>query len=125
MNITATVFALICAFAAGINSCILSIQSLFQIQREWMAAMSFVFCLLVLFGGPVAAADGAIWSYGVGGGLVCAFIAFLCYHHQKRIGESKKRAERLGELCPNGKWDATNTFHQALSVCLNPSLVTL
>ncbi|PJF19556.1 hypothetical protein PSACC_00628, partial [Paramicrosporidium saccamoebae] len=76
MNITATVFAIIAAFAAGLATAIVSIETLWE-RQGWLPGIKFVLGLVVLFSGLVAAANAAGWAFAVGGVLVLAALVIL------------------------------------------------
>ncbi|PJF18059.1 hypothetical protein PSACC_02139 [Paramicrosporidium saccamoebae] len=62
MQTIATVFTIMGAIAAGLLLCLEGLKELVG-HHKWLNALKFMLCLVVLFGGPVAAADAAVWSY--------------------------------------------------------------
>jgi lysylphosphatidylglycerol synthetase-like protein (DUF2156 family) len=88
-----TVSIVTAAIVAGLLICLQGLKDIIGHHR-WLSTIKFILCLLVLFGGPVAAADSAFWVYIVGGVLVCAAVGLLCFrveykrHQQKRAGKS-------------------------------------
>ncbi|PJF18974.1 hypothetical protein PSACC_01209 [Paramicrosporidium saccamoebae] len=105
MNVIAIVFALICACATGLGALIAGVVSV-QERGGWLSILGFMSCLVVLFCGPVAATDGALWSFGIGAALVLVALGALwgcltCKHRQQTQLDGM-----LKEMHPEGSWDA-------------------
>jgi hypothetical protein len=94
-------------------------------HHRWLSSVKFILCLLVLFGGPVGAADSAFWAYIVGGVLACAAVGLLCFRVGYRRCQQKWVGKRLSNLRPGVTvWNASMNFDQALSVCLDSVIFT-
>jgi hypothetical protein len=117
MQTVSIVFAVTAAIAAGLLICLEGLKDVIG-QHRWLSSVKFILCLLVLFGGPVGAADSAFWAYIVGGVLACAAVGLLCLrigykcHQQKRAGTYLTSVRSPAKIR-----DAMTTFEEALAVC--------
>ncbi|PJF19232.1 hypothetical protein PSACC_00971 [Paramicrosporidium saccamoebae] len=101
---------------ASLASCLTSAEE-FLGDRRWFSGVKFLACLVVLFGGPVVAANAAAWSFAVGGALPCAAIGVLVGRRMYTNRQQAQLVGRLTELCPDATiWEASMGFYPALSV---------
>ncbi|PJF19977.1 hypothetical protein PSACC_00201 [Paramicrosporidium saccamoebae] len=90
MDAVITIFAIMGALIAGFQACEASLKG-HKGEPGCLVLIKFIFCLVVLFGGPVVTADRAAWSHGLGGGLVCIALGTMSFRvirqhrHKKAI----------------------------------------
>jgi hypothetical protein len=115
MQTVSLVFAVTAAIAASLLICLQGLKEIIGHHR-WLSAIKFILCLLVLFGGPVAAADATFWSFVVGGVLSCAAGGLLVLKMKGGHQWKEQPAKALAELCPKGAVPSRRTFNEALAV---------
>jgi hypothetical protein len=124
MQTVSIVFAVTAAIAAGLLICLQGLKDIIG-QHKWLSSIKFLLCLLVLFNGPVGAADATFWSFIVGGVFSCAAVGLLCFRVECKRRQRKWVGERLSNLRPGVTvWDSTMPFDQALSVYLGSVKLT-
>lgn len=124
MNPALKILAIIFTSVTSIRSFVLSLQRVRGVHG-WLMIFDIVASTIIMFFGPVLAAEMTSWSYGIGAVLACLPFLVLLGRWLLRCYRQRQVTTNFGEMGSTTSWEVSTTFNLTLAVFRNLILLIL